>query len=345
MEEKKRVMPISDNRKEAAWWLALVNRIILCVAVFFCVIALCAAEDRLNASGAEGSGYVLLLLGAVIIVAEFWIALYAIRDILSQSSVHWVCSIVKLFAGISLYITMAVLAAASGAHLSAPMQTVCYALTFVGTAAFLALFSVLSYGIGDFCEVKYAQQKQCSACEMPLAAKVKTINKQTRTIPLVCALLIAGLLHLSRGIYSAVNRCIAHNDFMRYTFTGSEAVKQYRALNVWENAMGVILLILGVLLFTALILRVKDVEFGIWLEKAVRVILPILYSAHILKLISVYVTGLYFGAGTIYETAMKQVMTIYILGLIVMTVLLAFNAKRTWSKYTTQADCVPCAES
>ena len=344
MEGNKRATPIPCGRKETAWWLALTNRIFLCVTAFFCVIALFATEDRMLTSGSSFC-YAVMLVGAAAIAAEFWIALYATRDILFRSSRNWIGSIAKLFAGMSLYLSMAVLTAAAGANLSVAMRTACYTLTFFGGAVFVTLFSVVSYGVGEFCATEHAQEAQHNVCDMPYALTARAINRQTRTIPMICALLVAGALHLTRGIYSLVNRLIAHNDFMRHSFTGCEAVRAYRTLDVWENVAGVLLLALCAVLFLALFLRVKGVDFGVTLERAVRIALPVLSAAHIMKLISVYVADIYFGAGSVYDAAMKQVVTIYVLGLIVLTVFLAFSAKRTWMKYDVQTDGALCAEA
>ena len=344
MEGNRREMPIQCGRKETAWWLALANRVFLCATVFFCVIALLAAEDRMLASG-SGFGYAAMLLGAAAIAAEFWIALYATRDILLCNSRHWIGAIAKLLAGMSLYLTMPVLTAAAGAHLSAAMATACYTLAFLGGAVFATLFSVVSYGVGEFCATEHAQEAQLNAGNMPYALTARAINRQTRTIPTICTLLVAGTLHLTRGIYSLINRVIAHNDFMRHSFTGCEAVRTYHSLDIWESFVGVLLLALCAVLFLALFLRVKGMDFGVTLERAVRIALPVLSAVHIMKLISVYVTDIYFGAGSVYDAAMKQVMTIYVLGLIVLTVFLAFSAKRTWMKCDVQTDGTLCAEA
>ncbi|MGM9553743.1 MAG: hypothetical protein ACI3V2_05510 [Faecousia sp.] len=149
-----------EQKKNAKWWIAWIIKIISGVALYFSIAILITAVDKVIAGGKVGIGYMLLLTGCAFLVVQFLLTLRTTKELLSADHFQWLPALMKTLVGVSLYLSLAILANFSETIISPQTATLSNALAFVGTLLFAAQFSLIAYGIGEFLDKRSSSEEK-----------------------------------------------------------------------------------------------------------------------------------------------------------------------------------------
>lgn len=149
-----------EQKKNATWWISWIIKIFSGLALYFSIAILITAVDKVIASGKIGIGYVFLLTGCTFLVVQFLLTIRTTKELLSAEHFHWVPALMKTLVGVSLFLSLAILAKFSEIIISPQTATLSYMLTFVGVLLFAAQFSLIAYGIGEFLDKKSLSEEE-----------------------------------------------------------------------------------------------------------------------------------------------------------------------------------------
>ncbi len=143
-------------KKKMCRWLALLAKVVSCLALYFSICILITAADKVIAADLVGTGYLFLLLGSAFLIVQLMLALNATKSLFFEHHNGWVSIAMKLLAGLPLYLSLIVLAFFAEDIMSPLVVSTGYVLALAGILLFILQFTLAVYGIGSLMDKKEA---------------------------------------------------------------------------------------------------------------------------------------------------------------------------------------------
>ena len=147
-----------EEKKTWSDYLALAIKIISGFVLYFSVAILITAADKVIAADKIGLGYTILIAGAVFLFVQFFVTLKVVNELFNTKNFKWMPMLLKTFAGLSFYFSLAILVGFSETIISPATATLGYTLTLMGVLLFAAQFILMAYGIGELMQKRTAQE-------------------------------------------------------------------------------------------------------------------------------------------------------------------------------------------